>query len=104
VRGGRVEAGPLRVPLPERASAAEGEAVVLGVRPEALRPAADGAEAVVEVVERAGPERLWHVRAGDVRLAVRPPADAVAAVGDVVRLAADPAGARLFAADDGRAL
>jgi ABC-type sugar transport system ATPase subunit len=74
------------------------------VRPEALRPGADGTEAVVEVVERAGPERLWHVRAGDARLAVRPPADATASVGDIVRLTADPAGVRLFAADDGRAL
>jgi hypothetical protein len=56
------------------------------------------------VAERAGHERVWHVRAGTTRLAVRPPLEATAAVGETVRLAPDPAGVRLFAADDGRAL
>ena len=101
VRDGRVAAGPLTVPAP---AGAHPGPVVLGVRPEALHPAAEGFEAVVDVAERAGHERLWHVRAGGHRLAVRPPAEAAAVAGERVRLEADPAGIRLFSAADGRAL
>jgi multiple sugar transport system ATP-binding protein len=100
-----VAAGPLRIPLPPGTGVAEGAHVVAGVRPEGLRPAAGGAiEATVEVAERAGPERIWHVRAGERRLAVRPPEGAAARPGDAVRLAPDPAAVRLFDAGDGRAL
>ena len=105
VRDGAVTAGPLRIPLPPGTRVAEGAHVVAGVRPEGLRPAAGGAiEATVEVAERAGPERIWHVRAGERRLAVRPPEGAAARPGDAVRLAPDPAAVRLFDAGDGRAL
>jgi ABC-type sugar transport system ATPase subunit len=100
VSAGRVVAGPLSVAAPH---AATGE-VVLGVRPEALVPAAEGVEAVVEMSERAGHERVWHVLARGQRLAVRPPAGTDARPGDTVRLAVDPAGVRLFSAADGRAL
>ena len=104
VRGGAVEAGPLRIPLARGALPDEGAEVVAGVRPEGLRPAPGGFEAIVEVAERAGPERIWHVRAGARLLAVRPPQDALARPGDAVRLEPDPAAVRLFDAGDGRAL
>src|SRR5688572_18056404 len=78
------------------------EGATVGVRPEDLVPDPDGSiAAVVEVVERGGHDRVWHVRAGDRRLRVRPPADAAAAPGDSVRLAI--ARATRFDAD-GRAL
>jgi ABC-type sugar transport system ATPase subunit len=103
--GGEVSSGPLRAPLPPGVRLGEGEPVVLGVRPEGLRPAADGVAAVVEVAERAGHDRVWHVRAEGVRLAVRPPAGSDARPGDTVRLEVEPSAVRLFAAGgEGRAL
>ncbi|MGH2901729.1 MAG: TOBE domain-containing protein, partial [Solirubrobacteraceae bacterium] len=59
--------------------------------------------ATVEVVERAGHEHVWQLRAGAQRLAVRPSDGADAAVGDRVGVAVDPAAVRLFDPETGRA-
>ena len=80
----------------------EGKPVVLGLRPEALRPAngSDAAEyafdATVEVVEPLGSEILLDVRVGESPMVARvDPAMRVAAH-DRVRLAFDPARAHFF--------
>jgi multiple sugar transport system ATP-binding protein len=99
VLDGRAERGVVRAgPVELRADVPDGS-VVVGVRPEHLRPAEDGFAARVVEVERAGHDVVWHVEADGVRLAVRPPEGAEA--GDRVRLRA--AEVRLFDAE-GRAL
>ncbi|HVF76833.1 MAG TPA: ABC transporter ATP-binding protein [Solirubrobacteraceae bacterium] len=99
------------LPLPAGVVVAEGEEVLAGFRPEgAVCPVAVGGgdervgfEAVLDVVERAGHERLWQLLAGAQRLAVRPPREATAVPGDVVGLAVDPSAVRLFDVGTGRA-
>jgi ABC-type sugar transport system ATPase subunit len=97
-----------------RAGAVEAQAhvpdgpVVLGVRPEHLRPVAERGRSPLRPfparlldVERAGHDVVWHVQAGEHRLAVRPPEGAEAT--EELRLAATQV--HLFADDeDGRAL
>jgi multiple sugar transport system ATP-binding protein len=77
------------MPLPLRAAAAPGPAL-LGVRPEALRPAAQGLPAVVERVEHLGAEVLLHCAvAGLARPLVarlEPPAAASLAAGSPLQL------------------
>jgi multiple sugar transport system ATP-binding protein len=98
---------PIVLPLPPRAALADGEHVIAGFRPEraacpvALDGCAVGFAAVLDVVERAGHERLWQLHAGEQRLAVRPPRAATAAPGDTVGVAVDPAAVRLFDAETG---
>ena len=80
-------------------TAAEGDAVVVGVRSEHLRigsgPAALTGE--VENVELLGHERHVVVRVGDALLVVRQPTDAGAAVvGETVTLVAEPTAVHLF--------
>ena len=103
--------GPIVLPLPAAgagggAAPAEGEPVLAGFRAEgASCPAAGGGvEARVDVVERAGHERLWYLVAGGERFAVRPAAGAAAAAGDTVRVAVHPAAVRLFHHASGGAL
>jgi ABC-type sugar transport system ATPase subunit len=81
---------------------AEGAATV-GVRPEHIR-VGEGAEAVVEEVERGGHDVVWWVRLDGHRLAVRPGSGAGApSAGERVRVAADPRALRRFDAE-GRAV
>jgi multiple sugar transport system ATP-binding protein len=100
--------GAIVLPLPPSAAVAEGDEVLAGFRPEGARcPVALGAgdafPAVLDVVERAGHERLWQLRVGEQQLAVRPPRDATAAPGETVGVAVDAAAVRLFDADTGLA-
>jgi multiple sugar transport system ATP-binding protein len=91
-------AGGVHVPL-HGIEVGEGADVVLGFRAEHVSCPArgpDAFEAVLELSETVGHERVWHLRAGDVALTARPPANAVAAEGDRLRAAVDPAAVRLF--------
>jgi multiple sugar transport system ATP-binding protein len=102
-------AGPIVLPLPAAgagAAPADGASVLAGFRAEgATCPAGNGGfEARVEVVERAGHERLWYLVAGGERFAVRPAPGAAAAAGDGVRVAVDRAAVRLFHPATGAAL
>jgi multiple sugar transport system ATP-binding protein len=94
----------LRVP-PAKADgmrAYSGQRVILGVRPEALRPAngADGSdysfESVVEVVEPLGSEILLNVRAGGTPIVARVEPSTRVNVHEKVRLALDPARVHFF--------
>ena len=101
--------GPIVLPLPADAPPPGAERVLAGFRAEgATCPAGEGARdgagggmaagftARVDVVERAGHERLWYLTTGGVRFAVRPAAGANAAPGDEVRVAVDARAVRLF--------
>jgi multiple sugar transport system ATP-binding protein len=83
-------------------SAARG-ALTLGIRPEALRPAAHGLPAVAEHVEYLGEAALLHARLGDAPVVMRVEPSLRAAPGEALHLAFDPARALLFGADGQRA-
>jgi len=100
--------GPIVLPLPPGAALADGEELLAGFRAEGaacpLALAGDGAfPALLDVVERAGHERLWQLSAGEQRLAVRPPRQARATPGEIVAVAVDRAAVRLFDAVTGLA-
>ena len=97
--GGALVAGSVRLPLPPGPGLGEGEEVVAGFRAEEVHlvgEGRDGFDAVVEQVEEAGHERLWHVRAGEERLACRPARAERAREGERVRLGVVPGAVRLF--------
>ena len=108
VEGGALSLdGSGRLALPAAASAAEGRAVLAGFRAEDARCPAEGAEGVdgvVDAVERAGRDHVWHVVLGAERVAVHPRPGASAEPGAPVRIAVDPAALRLFDPDTGAAL
>ena len=97
--GIRIRVPPARQQTLERYT---GQRVLLGVRPEALRPAngADTAdysfESVVEVVEPLGSEILLNVRVGDSPLVARVEPSTRVAAHDKVRLAFDPMRVHFF--------
>ena len=76
--------------------------MVLGLRPEALRPAGGGDateyafDATVEVVEPLGSEILLDVRVGESPMVARVDPGLRVAAHDRVRLAFDPARAHFF--------
>ncbi|MEJ7893768.1 MAG: ABC transporter ATP-binding protein [Solirubrobacteraceae bacterium] len=72
----------------DRLGIAAGDAAAVGVRPEHLVPSHDGFAAELELVERAGHDELWRLRAQGATLWMRPPAGAGARAGETVRLAA----------------
>jgi len=89
---------PLRIPLPAALAAYAGRQVVLGVRPQSLRPAPDGpVELVVRVVEPLGDTIDVHgsTDAGSAVVA-RIPAAAPLAPGQVSRFAIEPGSIHLF--------
>ncbi|MGX7705324.1 ABC transporter ATP-binding protein [Methylobacterium sp. Gmos1] len=96
--------GEVVVPV-EAARAAPGTRVTLGIRPEALKPGADGALAgEVSHVERLGGLTLAHVTvAGGTTVVAQIEGSAPVRVGEAVRLAIDPAATHLFDGE-GRAL
>ena len=102
VRDGAIRAGAVTVPVPPEAQAGEGEAVVAGIRPEAIRldvaGAGDGGgfPAVVELVELAGHEEICHLVAGDIRLAARTPRGSPVVTGAQVRVRLEAREIRLF--------
>src|SRR5438105_13917953 len=80
-----------------------GKRVILGLRPEALRPADGGAgaddyafDATVEVVEPLGSEILLDVRVGESPVVARVDPGVRVAAHDRVRLAFDPARVHFF--------
>jgi ABC-type sugar transport system ATPase subunit len=106
VEGGVQVAGTtLRVAAPARA-AGDGS-VTVGVRPEALTPAADGSPnaltLTVEHVEWLGHETLAHLRAGDAPVVARLPGMHTLDAGAPITVTVDPTRIYLFDAD-GRAL
>jgi ABC-type sugar transport system ATPase subunit len=108
----RVAGATLPLARPVTLVAGDG-AVTVGIRPEALALAGEGArEALrltVEHVEWLGHETLVHLRAGSdgpdaSRVVARLPGMHTLASGQAVALAVDPTRLHLFAHDDGRAL
>ncbi|ODU07553.1 MAG: ABC transporter [Pseudonocardia sp. SCN 72-86] len=88
-----------------------GRDVLVGVRPEHLRPAGPGADpdapridGVVRLVENLGGEEVAHCLVGDTRLALRGPRPLGLAVGDAVTLTCDPGRVHLFDPVGGRRL
>jgi ABC-type sugar transport system ATPase subunit len=81
---------------------------VIGFRAEdAACAPADGAESAIafDLAERVGAERLWHLRAGELALVVRAPADTdPPAAGAPVRVRVAAERVRRFDPDSGRAL
>jgi len=77
--------------------------VVLGIRPEAIRPkhGMPGFEGMVEEVEPLGYESLVTVRCGDTVITLRVDAGATPAIGDQMTLAVEPSGLHWFDAASG---
>jgi ABC-type sugar transport system ATPase subunit len=96
----RVPTAGLDAPVDDR-----GGATLVGFRAEdaIAEPVADGSDLVFELAERVGPDRLWHLRAGEVAVVVRAPDGLPApAPGSPVRVRATTV--RRFDPDSGRAL
>ena len=94
--------------LPEESAAAvpaEG-AVVLGLRPEAIRSGQGlpGFTGTVEEVEPLGYESLVTVRAGETLITLRMDAGTTPALGESLRLTAEPQGLHWFDATAGNRL
>lgn len=85
------------------AEAIEG-GVVLGVRPENIKPGEDGMGIIsvrVEVVEPLGSETLLHVKLGEQNMIVKVNPDYKPAIGEIIRLTFEMGKAHLFAKDTG---
>jgi multiple sugar transport system ATP-binding protein len=93
------------VPSEAGAAAAPGRPVTLGIRPEALRPAADGPlYGEVRLAERLGGLTLLHVTlAGGQAVVVQIEGSAPTRAHDPIRLAVDGAACHVFDGE-GRAL
>jgi multiple sugar transport system ATP-binding protein len=111
-RNGTVELAGITIPvatLPLAAPVADGTRVILGVRPEHVGLAADGApgevvDAVTDFLEPMGADTLgWFALAGH-RISARLAPQRARAVSGPVRLALDLRHASLFAADSERRL
>jgi multiple sugar transport system ATP-binding protein len=99
------EEGGLVLRLPEAAAPAtpaDGR-VILGIRPEKIRPgtAIPGFEGVVEFVEPLGYESVVTVGAAGTPVTLRVEANATPAVGDVLSCAVEPGGLHWFDAASG---
>src|SRR6184192_658220 len=100
------EAPGLRVRVPPHKTQVlrrySGQRVILGLRPETLRPASTGApseyafDATVEVVEPLGSEILLDTRVGEVPVVARVEPSLRVSAHERVRLAFDPARAHFF--------
>jgi len=99
-----VLSGGERLTLPRPYADHAGRPVKLGVRPEHLRPDADGALSLhVELVEALGADTVVHGRlSGGAVLLARLPGLPTCRVGDTVALAAEPDALHLFEAETGR--
>ena len=92
-------AGGWRVPAPRTTgvtSAAAGQELILGLRPEGIQLAADGQPAEVVAVEPFGSEVIVDVRIGSQALKVRAAPDVRPKAGSTIGLRADPAAVRVF--------
>ena len=108
VSGATIDCGPFRVPTPPSFGAGPGtisERLVVGIRPEDVSLAAEGAEGAarfeVAVSEPLGAETHLVLRAGDVELRVRAPGFDPRPAGTAVWLAIDASRMHLFEAGDG---
>ena len=113
VDGASVQADGIRVRRDEGARPLDhGRQVLLGFRPEHVVvagpahgvAAGDAFEAVLEVSEHVGHERLWYLRVGEREVIARPGAEHAIAEGTRIRASVQPAGVRLFDPADGKAL
>ncbi|WP_432855252.1 ABC transporter ATP-binding protein [Amycolatopsis sp. CA-161197] len=106
-RGGELVAiAPgLEVPLGRRGELPDTE-VVLGIRPEHLRPHGPrpALHGVVQLLENLGGEEIAHVTVGDARLCVRGPRPLGLEPGDEVGVATEPAHVHVFHHTTGRRL
>ncbi|HJQ46774.1 MAG TPA: sn-glycerol-3-phosphate ABC transporter ATP-binding protein UgpC [Amycolatopsis sp.] len=106
-RGGdlHVVAPGLDVPLGHRGDIPDTD-IVLGIRPEHLRPDATrpSLHATVRLVENLGGEEVAHCTVGDARVCVRGPRPLGLATGDSVGFSADAANIHLFHHTTGRRL
>jgi multiple sugar transport system ATP-binding protein len=76
---------------------AEGEEYLLGIRPEDIRPDAEGPHAgLVQVVETLGNEKLLYTEMGDFEIVMRCAPDVSAAPGEEIRFSMDLSRAHLF--------
>ena len=102
-RGGRVVAGDLTF---DRPGVKDGDLVV-GIRPEALSPAADGLPSfdfLVDVVEPLGDEVVLHGTAATTNAVACVDSRVRPTAGSVLRLGIDPADVHVFHADSGAAI
>ena len=90
-----------RLPLP---FVPPGPRAVLGLRPEAMLPAAGGLCVQVSLVEPLGSDTLAHFRLGTGAYVARVPPETRPVVGGALTLAANPARMRLFDPDTGAVL
>ena len=111
VEGGRAidlaGTGAMRVTLPIgiATTAAAGTPVAVGIRPEHLHPAADGAlEFEIELAEPLGADTLLHGRFGEARelVTVRQGGHVLAKPGEKRRFKADPGHLHLFDSQTGK--
>jgi sn-glycerol 3-phosphate transport system ATP-binding protein len=102
-RAGHVTAGDFAL---ERPGVPDGE-VMVGLRPQALRPAVDGLPALdfkIDVVEPLGDEVVLHGTAGATNAVACVDSRVRPTAGSVLRLGIDPADVHVFAADSGLAI
>ncbi|WP_424138974.1 ABC transporter ATP-binding protein [Roseomonas chloroacetimidivorans] len=92
-------AGPIALPLPERA--AEGQPVVYGIRPEHLRLSDTGIPVTVQLVEPTGAETMVTARMGNITLVGAFRERVSARVGDTLHVQPEPALAHLFNGETG---
>lgn len=104
--GGTLRAGPFAFERPPAAEKLTGRSLELGIRPEHVRIATDGAgdPGRVEVVETAGNETLVYVAAAGQTLVARVPPELHLEVGATVRVAASVRNVYLFDAETGATL
>ena len=103
-----VDGSTASIPLPPRfkTSAKQGGRLVLGLRPESLRPAAMGAgtlSAEIDVVELTGPELVVTARIGGQRLTATLPSKTRIAQGETFTFSFDEDAMHLFDRETGRA-
>ncbi|MEO6076380.1 MAG: sn-glycerol-3-phosphate ABC transporter ATP-binding protein UgpC [Dokdonella sp.] len=80
-------------PAPESWRAFSGKELIIGIRPEDLRPVAaseTGIDTEVELVEPVGNEIFLNLRVGDQHLSARTPPRQLPEVGSTLRVASDP--------------
>ena len=94
--------GPLRLPLPP--PGARDRPLEVGIRPERILLADDGASALVRQVEPAGSEVFVHLELGDEQVVARMDADEHPRTGETVRVIVSARGLHLFDAETGERL
>jgi len=102
VEGDDLVAGPLRFPAPPVAR--DGRQLEVGIRPERVRLAADGAPAKVRLVEPAGSEAFVRLALGEAELVARVAVEERPVPGETVRVAVAERDVHLFDAESGQRL